>query len=871
MKIFDGIAHFICLHYKKVLLVALMMLLVSGFFASRIIMKVHFADMLPAGIPQVAEFRRIITDFHSASSIFVGIEGEDKEELVRAAEEITPTLTQLDNVRRVDYRVNTDFIRRHGFLLQEEKDDLIDSLEIFSNLELLPLLRAMNDNFEDEVIGDEDRFATAEDELAAIRFLDGLVDFLSLEPDPEKVRQLLLGDEFFISPDREMLILQIQPTISIDDYHEAMTLAREVRGTVGNFAKDFPHLNMGTTGMMVLALEEMEGMAKGMGVSALVAIILILALLIISFKMWTSPLLAITTLICAIVYTAGFIGVTIGHINMLTAFFAVLLLGLGIDFAIHLTSGFTEARTKGMTLEDSIKTMYAKVGRGVVAGAVTTSLVFFTFTLTGMQVLIEMGIALGTGILITLISTLFILPALFCLQCKIKPSLLSSAVKAPQFIFLEKSGTFIMSHRWLVGSFAVVITVVLFLFARQITWQYDMMEMMPKGIPSIIMQERIIEKFEISPDTSLVTAKSVEEARKFKEAMERKSLVGGVESISRFIPPYDEQKNIRLPLIKEFKGYLKERDFNYVADERVVAELAVELERLKHNIMEIGELAYFGGQLRVTRKSDEIVESGALWDTIELLSVSTVSNFQKAYIPVMRDLLLQMTEGDIITLEKLPQEIKDRFINEEGDKFLVTIYSRECVWDEDILRIFKEQIYSVEPRTSGTVVFFVLLMDMIGERAQLATILAFFAILVVLAIDFKSIKLSFIAMVPIVSGAIWMVGIMQILGIKFDFSNIMAIPLILGIGIDDAIHIIHRYRIEGKIPIVLRTAGKAILLTSLTTMVGFGSLGFSPHRGLAGMGHVLAIGVAACFLTSVFVLPAILEKKSKFKKEFKGR
>lgn len=864
MKIFDWLSHFICLHYKKILLVAFAILLVSGFFASRIIMKVHFADMLPAEIPQVAEFRRIITDFHSASSIFIGIEGEDKEEIVRAAEEIAPILAPLNNVRRIDYRVDTDFIRRHGFLLQEE-DDLKNSVEIFSNLELLPLLRAINDNFEEEVIGDEERFATAEDELAAIRTLDGLVNFLSFDPDPEKVRQLLLGDEFFLSPDRKMLILQVQPAISIDDYHKAMALAREVRETVENFAKDFPHLNMGTTGMMVLALEEEEGIFKGMGVSALVAIILILTLLIISFKIWTLPLLAIITLICAIVYAAGFIGATVGYINVFTAFFAVLLLGLGIDFAIHLTSGFTEGRTKGMTLEDSIKTMYAKVGKGVVAGAVTTAIVFFTLTLTGMRVLIEMGAVLGTGILITLISTLFILPALFCLQYKVKQSrLLSSSVKAPEFIFLERSGTFIMNYRWLVGSLAVVITVVLFLFARQVRWQYDMMELMPEGMPSAIMQERIIEKFEMSPDASLVTAGSVEEARKLEEAMERKSLVGGVESISKFIPPYDEQRDIRLPLIKEFREHLKEADFNYVADERVIAELAMEVERLEHNIIEIGELAFFEGKIRVTEKSDEIVESGALRDTIELLSVSTVTDFQKAYIPVMRELLLQMTQGDIITLENLSQEIKDRFINEEGDRFLLTVYPRQCVWDEYTLRLFKEQIHSVEPRTSGTPVFFILLLDMIAERARLATILAFFAILIVLAIDFKSIKLSLMAMVPVVSGAIWMVGIMQLLGIKFNFANIMAIPLILGIGIDDAVHIIHRYRIEGNIPIVLKTAGKAILLTSLTTMVGFGSLGFSPHRGVASMGYVLTIGVAACFLTSVFVLPVVL-KKSKIK------
>ena len=154
---------------------------------------------------------------------------------------------------------------------------------------------------------------------------------------------------------------------------------------------------------------------------------------------------------------------------------------------------------------------------------------------------------------------------------------------------------------------------------------------------------------------------------------------------------------------------------------------------------------------------------------------------------------------------------------------------------------------------------------MVTERGRLAILFAIIAIMVVLIIDFKSLKFALIAMVPIILGAVWMVGLMGLFGIKFDMSNVMALPLILGIGIDNAIHIIHRYRIEGKIPIVLKTAGKAILLTSLTTMVGFGSLAFSPHRGLAGMGYVLFIGVGCCFLTSISVLSVILGKKSEIR------
>jgi len=116
------------------------------------------------------------------------------------------------------------------------------------------------------------------------------------------------------------------------------------------------------------------------------------------------------------------------------------------------------------------------------------------------------------------------------------------------------------------------------------------------------------------------------------------------------------------------------------------------------------------------------------------------------------------------------------------------------------------------------------------------------------------------AMIPLLTGMVWMVGIMHLIGRQLDVVNIMAIPLILGIGIDDGVHIIHRWRREGRgsVKTVFASTGKAILLTSLTTMLAFGSLIFSLWRGYGSLGTALLIGVGACFITTVFILPGII-------------
>jgi len=167
---------------------------------------------------------------------------------------------------------------------------------------------------------------------------------------------------------------------------------------------------------------------------------------------------------------------------------------------------------------------------------------------------------------------------------------------------------------------------------------------------------------------------------------------------------------------------------------------------------------------------------------------------------------------------------------------------------------------SVDPRATGLPPIFNTLMDEIGEDGARATKLAIFVIFIVLLIDFRSIKKVILAMIPLVVGVVLMVGVMEITGLQITLLNIMAIPMIIGIGIDDGVHIVHRYQIEGRNAHkpVFASTGRAILLTSITTMLGFGSLWFATYRGLGSMGIALFIGVGTCFFATVIVIPVLI-------------
>jgi hypothetical protein len=298
-----------------------------------------------------------------------------------------------------------------------------------------------------------------------------------------------------------------------------------------------------------------------------------------------------------------------------------------------------------------------------------------------------------------------------------------------------------------------------------------------------------------------------------------------------------------------------------------------ELNRLKMNIMELQDLAFTGGQDKIDRKCGEIVgyaesENSTVFRRLESILnredkniLSRANSFQKNYFHYFKDNVMQMANTDPILLENLPTSIIDQYANEDRNLFLITVLPADNIWkDARFLYRFTDNLDEISERATGFPPVFRALIDVIGRDGRNAAILTIFVVFVLLSIDFRNVGHALIAMIPLLAGMVWMVGIMHLIGRQLDVVNIMAIPLILGIGIDDGVHIIHRWRREGRgsVKTVFASTGKAILLTSLTTMLAFGSLIFSLWRGYGSLGTALLIGVGACFITTIFILPGII-------------
>jgi len=855
--------------------------------ASNLKLNMRYADMLPSDDPKAQEFDRILTEFKTASTTIIVLQGEEGA-IKGFAELIVPKIRALDTlVAGVEYKVDQEFAGNHGFMLVEA-DELDRSVGMFRDLGLVPFLTQLNDDFEQEYSGDQEALSTRVKEEGAVQALDGLEYWLRtmgryVDEDgatapavaDSAVDRLLFGDPYFISHDKRVLLLTVRPTFSAMDIENCVLSTRLLRGIIADAQEDFPGVEAGLTGTIAMQADEQNAVGKDIGIGVLVALLLVLALFILTFRMWAAPILAALNLLIGIIITAGLASIYPGRLTPFTAMFAVILIGLGIDYAIHIIALYTERRTIDPDAATAMEEALARSGAGVITGALTTAIAFAALAVSSTLGIREMGIVLGLGIFATMVVTIVGLPAFLAARERVLLKLKRGKPLKHRYVefgFLSGYGRLVNRRPWVFLVLALALTGFFAYQAAKARFDPNMMNLEPEGMESVVLYDTLERAFEFTPDFAMVAAGSIEESYAIAESAKGMPSFSMVENIGDFVPPRDKQLE-RQPAVKRLRDRLEVQRRPEPVTRASVGRVVEELERLDANIYELAQLAYTGGQDRVDAKAKAIIgdpESAdsrsmvlELAERIEADPASAARAlvwFQQHYWPMLRERALAMANPALIELADVPENIRRRFVSESGKDYLVTIHTKRMIWDFDVLRRFNRQLDLVDPRITGTPPIMQRLMDSVARDGVLATILTILIVFGLLWLDFRSLRLALLGMIPLVAGGIWMVGLLRTFGMMFTFLNVMGIPLIVGIGIDDGVHIVHRYKVEGflRTPEVLKSTGKAVLLTSLTTIAGFGSMMITTYRGFISLGALLSFGVAACFLTTMLFLPAII-------------
>ena len=903
-KILKALAKLHAQHPWKMVIVVLIITIIMGAFASQLEQSMRWTDLLPTKSEKTIQYNKVINEFVSATNIIVVVEGEE-EEIKAFAETVVPKIKLTTDpkdrqlyVKRIDYKQDVDFIREHALMLVKA-DDLQNMKELYQNPNLVPLLTNLNNSFEKEYVGKKESISTREKEDNTIIILDSISNLISVMQDyssgkihsPEEAQKaidkLLLGEPYLLSYDKKALIINVIPNFSMTDMSKMISGTDTIQKVVDKVLKDYPEVKAGLTGMIPLGRDEMVYSEQSMGYTSIFAFIAILILLILSFRMWAAPLFALLNLAVGLIWAIGLTAILVKSLNIMTSMVAVILIGLGIDFSIHIISIFTENRSMGKSIDKSIEETFLKSGKGILTAGLTTCAAFLALVISSSRGMKEMGIVSSTGLLAILIVTFLFLPSLLVLrERRLEKKLAEGKIKTKPVYKDISFQSFGKSCNWLSRRYsatlicAILITIILLISALKISFDHNYMNMEPKGLTSITLQDTILDKFDLSMDYALLLTDSIEELREMAKKLKNVKSVALVDDISIYLPSFEEQKK-RIPIIREINQAISNATLKHDLTEAEFNQLLLELERLEMNIMEIQDMAFIGGQDKVDNKCSEIIGDpdnpqskniiSEFIDSLEnnqLKSIKGLEEFQKYAAPYFKKTALKMATVENIKFEDLPLSILDRYSNRNRNQFLMTIFPSGNMWqDIDYLNRFTNDLDRVSEKVTGMPPVMKELISVIGNDGKNAALLTILVVFMLLWLDFRKIKYAVIAMIPLVAGFVWMVGLMKLTGMQLTVVNVMGLPMIIGIGIDYGVHVVHRWRIEetGKVNKIFASTGKAILLSALTTMLAFGSLVFSIWRGFGSLGAAMFIGVGACFLSTVIILSGIiglLERKN---------
>ncbi len=591
-------------------------------------------------------------------------------------------------------------------------------------------------------------------------------------------------------------------TMSSDPFELALDAPAfpEIRETARRALTPFG-VNVRFAGMSAIITQEQEATIARMSVLGPISLLLVL-LLLRSVERSTWMLLAVLgPMLLAVGTTLAIIGATAGELTLMEAVFGVLVFGLGIDFAIHLLLRLREEQRRGADLDLALLRAIGGTGRGIVAGAITTSGAFLLLCLAPDPVFQRLGLAGGLGLLLCVVFFLTLLPAQWKLLGRRACPTSHDAHPAPHRIsWIEgivagacrSPGATLMGASLVLGIAAVGLA--------DVRYETNLERVFSRDIEAVRTAERIHERFGLDPGPWLVATSGPDEARRVSEALAEDPIFARTQSLASFLPPDLE------------------------ARQRALQRLAPRLARA----------------LRAERIAADVEASGWRADRAALL-----------------DALLRADALGPPTLERLPGGLRERLLGPEGE-WLVYAFVAEPALDSAVAARQRAAAQAVAPGATSINAIYEALIG--TERPWMprvvATVLLF--IVTILWLDTGNLRLTAIALAPVVFAGIVTAGAMGLMGIAFNTVTLVAIPLLLGIGVDDGVHIIHRMLEEPDRPMqeVVARVGEPILMTTLTTSGSVGLLVFTRHPGIESLAVVLLMGLTTCFLASITILPA---------------
>lgn len=776
-------------HPYRFLLVGAVLTIVAAIAASRLHIDSSYEALLPLGARELTNVDEVRAKTGGTRQLVIAIEGSTPETRVDFGRHLSKRISRLQHIQRVDVEYPVEFFEeRAAWLLDDASlDEIINALE--------RSLRLVHEDDDPRGVG-----------LACRR----------VEAVLEGVQPRLGTGGVLTSRDGRNTFLVVVPSINFYDIELGRTLMGDIELLVEEADPTSLGLSVRYAGNLPIVLEQQERMTDDLRNAALIALFLGVLIIIVFTRRPLAPFLIGIPLLAGLTWSFGVAHLLYGHLNVITGFLVAVLIGLGLDFGIHLFERYrqeAEARGRGSDLEGTVVCFVSNTLSPALTSALTTAGTFFTFSFARFRGFSEFGVIAGCGIVLTLASSFLLLPPLVIVSHRFNRHRIRTPNLLTRLDGLRPPRTL---AAWVVGAFGLCVVVGLTQMTS-ITYHNDFRRL--RGYSEATeFTEYVDENLGIGFNPAVIVVKSLEEVVRVEAIVRARA-----EEIER------GEEGVRSKRVLSFADLLPAN----------VGQRATQLQRLER-LLEDPVL-------------DRIINDGVEGpERAERLALGR-----------------RMVKRRPWTIDEIPEVFRRRFQTRDGTQLLVYVWPEErndtdtqaIAWEHELNELGQRfRASGIDAQIADETLITAWVHRLVSDDCPRLLALASLVVFLFLVIDRRSLKQALLLSTALAVGVLSFVAALVALGLEFNLFNMIIVPSIIGIGIDNIVHVYHRYKREGAGSMykVIRKTGFAAMLASLTTAVGFGSSLVSHHVGLRSLGLVAVLGIGATLASAVLFFPALL-------------
>ncbi len=834
-----------------VVLIAVIAVATGGFIASnRLSVTTDTALMFPETLPWRAHQLEFNRDFPQVTDLMVAVvDARIPEEADATAAGLLKALTadhdHFVEIRRPD---SSPYLAKEGLLLldkqqlQDTLDTIISAQPFLAELSSDPSARGVFSALSligtgvDQGAGDIGAY------LPALNgFHQAMAGAIAGKTEPLSWTKLLGGKLSDLAGQYKFVLFRIKPEFGALRPGGAATQAIRDAGGQLEFVKT-GDARIRITGPVALADDEFSSVAQGAAEGMLGSLLLITLWLYLAVHTWRLIVPILLTLGTGLVFTLVFAALAVGTLNLVSVGFGILFIGIAVDFAIQFSVRFREVRTTIADIAPALDETGRRVGRQILVASAATAAGFLAFVPTDFRGVAELGLIAGIGMIIAFFCTLIFLPAFITL---FRPQ---GEKEEVGFRWAVPLDGIMHRRRWpVLASFTALAILAVALLPR-LTFDSDPLHTKNANTEAVRTLYDLIDSPLTNPFTVDILTPSVADAQATAEKLSKLPLVSTALTVNSFVPTDQPSK---LVLVADAASLLGPTlDSPALAAPATPAQIrAAAVAAMKKISPALRKLATDHPLAAI---AGDLQKLSTASDTVLLNVNEALCRFLPAQIEQLRGLL----DAKPVTLADVPREIARDWVLPDG-RARVQLLPKAEARDSSGLRRFANQILPVAPDAGGAAIIIVQTADTIIGAFRSAAITALGAIAVILFIALRRPLDVALVLAPLLLSALLTVLVAVLAPVPLNFANIIALPLLLGVGVSFNIYFVMNWR-AGQTSILGSATARAILFSALTTGTAFGSLALSAHPGTASMGMLLLISLGCTLVASLAFIPALL-------------